>query len=346
MSQNVIDLRSDTVTQPDRGMREAIAGAVVGDDVWRDDPTVLQLEKRVAKMLGKDTALFFPSGTMSNACAIALHAEPGSEVLCEQNCHIFYYESGHPAALAGVQLHPVPGHNGALSPEMLKSRVRPDDIHFPPTRLVCVENTHNRCGGRVIPMTSARALYEWASKEGIAVHLDGARIWNASVATGVPVSEIARWADTVSCCLSKGLGAPAGSLLAMPKKFYKKALRLRKRMGGGMRQVGILAAAGLYALDVNFPKLVDDHINAQRLAEALADMDKAVVSPLDVETNIVNFRVLQPWSAPKLVAAMEKQGVLMGALGPDSIRAVTHIGIDADQIDEAIEVISDLLSRG
>ncbi len=345
MEYEVIDLRSDTVTKPDLGMRNALVSAVVGDDVWRDDPTVLFFEKQVAKMLGKDRALFFPSGTMSNAVAIALHTEPGTEVLCEQNCHIFNYESGHAAAYAGVQLHPVPGENGVLSPKMLQERLRPNNIHFPQTRLLTLENTHNRCGGRTIPMATSQALYEWASESGIAVHLDGARIWNASVALDVPVHEIAQWADTVSCCFSKGLGAPVGSILSMPDNLFDKALRLRKRMGGGMRQTGILAAAALYGLEINFPKLIDDHANAKRLAEGLNEIDGIDIDPADVETNIVIFHLKHPWTAPELEASLASRSVLVGSLGPGSIRAVTHLGVSAEQIEKAIEITRATMPR-
>ncbi|MBZ0274477.1 low-specificity L-threonine aldolase [bacterium] len=336
----VVDLRSDTVTKPGDGMRRAMAEAVVGDDVFRDDPTVLALEARIAQILGKEAALLFPTGTMSNAAAIGVHAETGAEVLCEENCHIYNYESAHAAALSGVQLHPVRGHNGALSPEALKLHVRPDDAHFPPTRAVTMENTHNRCGGRVIGLASMKAVWEWSREAGIAVHLDGARVWNASVALGVPAKQIAMYADTVSVCLSKGLGAPAGSLLSGPKKLIDKALRLRKRFGGAMRQSGVLAAAGLYALDHNVARLAEDHVNARRLADGIADLPGIDLNPAEVETNIVIFRVEAPWTAPELQAVLQEYGVRVLATAPDKIRAVTNLDVSADDIAHAVDVFA------
>ncbi len=345
MTREIIDLRSDTVTRPGEEMRQAIASAEVGDDVLRDDPTVLKLEERIAAMLGKERALFFPSGTMSNAAAIGVHAEPGSEVLCEENCHIFNFESAHAAALSGVQLHPVRGHNGALSPEPLKRHVRPADVHFPPTRLVTVENTHNRCGGRVFPQASMKAVWGWSRQAKIAVHLDGARVWNAAVAQGIPVHEITRYADTVNVCLSKGLGAPVGSLLAGTEEHFEKALRLRKRFGGGMRQAGVLAAAGLFALDHNIGRLAVDHANAKRLAEGIADLAGIDLRPGDVETNIILFRVTEPWTAPELVAVLEEYGVRTLTADGEKIRAVTNLDVSAGGIERAIEVFREVLGE-
>ncbi|MCZ7585192.1 MAG: aminotransferase class I/II-fold pyridoxal phosphate-dependent enzyme [Deltaproteobacteria bacterium] len=345
MGNHKVDLRSDTVTQPGEGMRRAIAEAEVGDDVFRDDPTVLALESRVAKMLGKERGLFFPSGTMSNAAAIGVHAEPGSEVLCEENCHIFNYESGHAAALSGVQLHIVRGHNGALSPETLKRLVHKDDnVHFAPTRLVTIENTHNRCGGRIIPLATMRALYDWTREERLPIHLDGARLWNASVALGIPVGDLAQYADTVSVCLSKGLGAPAGSVLCGTDASITKALRLRKRFGGAMRQAGILAAAGLYALDHNLGRLAADHANAKRFAEAVAALPGIDLNPAEVETNIVIFRVEEPWTAPEMQAVLEEYGIRMLATAPDKIRAVFNLMVSSQDTDRAIDAFRAVLA--
>ncbi len=339
----VVDLRSDTVTQPDAGMREAMARAVVGDDVFRDDPTVLSLEERVAAMLGKEAALFFPTGTMSNSAAIKIHTRPGDEVLCDEACHIFNYESGHAAAISGVQLHPVRGHHGALSPEQLRLRVRADNIHTPPTRLVTIENTHNRHGGRVIPVASMKALFEWTREIGIAVHLDGARLWNAAVALGEPVRDLAKYGDTVSVCLSKGLGAPAGSVLCGPAPLIKAALRVRKMLGGAMRQAGVLAAAGHYALDHNLPLLAADHLHAKRLAGEIAKLPGVELNAAEVETNIIILKVMEPWTAPHLAAVLGEYGVRVGTINDETIRLVTNLNVDARMIDRAIEVFARVL---
>jgi threonine aldolase len=336
----IVDLRSDTVTQPDAGMREAMARAVVGDDVFRDDPTVLALEERVAAMLGKEAALFFPSGTMSNSAALRVHTHPGDEVLCEEWCHIFNYESGHAAAISGVQLHPVRGHRGALSPEQLKFKVRPKNVHYPQTRLIAVENTHNRHGGAVIPVASMKALWEWSREALIPVHIDGARLWNASVALGEPIKSLAQYGDTVSVCLSKGLGAPAGSLLCGPRALIDAALRARKMLGGAMRQAGVLAAAGMYALDNNLPLLAVDHAHAKKFATALSAMPHLDVKPSEVETNIVMIGVEAPWTSHQLAAVLGEYGVRVGPTNDTTIRAVTNLGIDNAGINRAVEVFA------
>ncbi|HZT81959.1 MAG TPA: GntG family PLP-dependent aldolase, partial [Gemmataceae bacterium] len=261
MPDAVIDLRSDTVTRPTPGMRAAMAAAEVGDDVFDEDPTVNRLQERVAALLGKEAALFVPSGTMSNQVCVRTHTQPGDELLCDVNCHIYNYEAGGPAVLSGVTCRCVEGDCGILDVSQLDGLVRPDNEHFVRTRLVCLENTHNRGGGKVYPLEKVQAISAWARRAGLATHLDGARLWNAVVATGVPAQEWARHFDSVSVCFSKGLGAPVGSALAGPRDFVAKARRTRKLFGGGMRQAGVLAAAALYALDHHVERLAEDHRN-------------------------------------------------------------------------------------
>src|SRR5437763_6808574 len=249
MADPVIDLRSDTVTRPTPAMRAAMNTAPVGDDVFGDDPTVSRLEEVVAERLGKEAAVFVPSGTMSNQIAVKTHTRPGDELLCDANCHIYCYEAGGPAVLSGVTCRTIDGDFGILDLSQLEDKIRPDDQHCVRTRLVCLENTHNRGGGRVYPIEKIEAISQWARRHGLAMHLDGARLWNAIVATGIPAREWARHFDTVSVCFSKGLGAPVGSALVGPRDLMHRARRVRKLYGGGMRQVGVLAAAALYALE-------------------------------------------------------------------------------------------------
>ena len=251
----LIDLRSDTVTKPTPAMRAAIAAAEVGDDVFNEDPTARRLEERVAAVLGKEAALFVPSGTMSNQIGIKTHTQPGDELLCEASCHIYNYEAGGPAVLSGVTCRTIEGDHGVLDVSQLEGKVRPVNDHLVRTRLVCLENTHNRGGGRIFPIEKVRAISQWAHKNGLIMHLDGARLWNAVVATGVPAKEWARHFDTVSVCFSKGLGAPIGSALCGPRDFITRARRVRKLFGGGMRQAGVAAAGALYALENHVERL-------------------------------------------------------------------------------------------
>ncbi len=326
MTLPLIDLRSDTLTRPTRGMRAAIAEAIVGDDVFGEDPTVVALERRVADLLGREAALFVPSGTMANQIALQLHAGHGEEVLVADGAHCLWYETGAAAAIAGVQLVPV-GRDGAVTAAEVRAAVRPAVDWCPTTRALVLENTHNRAGGRVIDLALAAAAMAQAHALGLTVHLDGARIFNAAAALGVSPREVALQADTVSVCLSKGLGAPVGSLLAGTSDHVRVARRLRKRMGGGMRQVGVLAAAGIYALDHHVDRLVDDHESARALAIAVAGSRAiAVVEP---QTNIVMFD-LPPDGALDAGAFVERAreaGVLLSAFGPYRVRAVTHLDV-------------------
>jgi threonine aldolase len=335
MTENdVVDLRSDTVTCPSPGMRRAIAEAEVGDDVLGDDPTVVRLQERLAALLGKEAALFFPSGTQANQVGILLNASPGSEAICEANAHVFHYEFAGAATWSGVQLRQVPTADGLLTADLARGYIRPASRHLARTSLICAENTHNMGGGKVMPLEVLRWLRELADEHGLPLHLDGARLWNASVATGVGLSEFAAKADTVMVCFSKGLGAPIGSALAGTAEAMSRAWTLRKRLGGGMRQVGILAAAALYALDHNLAKLADDHRRARRLAEFVGGLDGFSVVP--PETNIIMIDVERDdLSPPAIVDSLEARGVWLMATGPHRLRAVTHLDVDDAGIERA-----------
>lgn len=333
-----IDLRSDTVTKPTSAMRRAMAEAEVGDDVFGDDPTVQRLETRVAEVLGKEAALFVPSGAMANQLAVRVHTQPGDEILLDANAHIYFYEAGGPAALSGVMCRCLAGMRGVFTGADVAAALRPADVHFPPTRLVCVENTHNRGGGKVWPLDRLAEVAATARKHGLKLHLDGARLWNASVASGVPERDYAALFDTVSVCFSKGLGAPIGSALTGPRELIARARRFRKQFGGGMRQAGIIAAGALYALEHHRERLAEDHSNARHLATALAEMPGVDIDPATVETNLVYFRVTRV-PAAELVAQLKTAGVLVLASGPDTIRAVTNLEVSAADIETAIAAL-------
>ena len=339
----MVDLRSDTVTRPSAGMRRAMAEAEVGDDVLDKDPTADRLERRVAELLGKPAALFFPSGTQGNQTAIVLHTRPGTEAVCEAESHVFHYEYADAAWLAGVQLHPVASERGSLSAASVARAVRPGDRHHPETSLVCIENTHNMHGGVIVPLKAMRAVRDAAERRGLPVHLDGARLWNAAAGSGVPLSDFAACADTVLVSHSTGLGCPIGSVLAGPADLMDRAWTVRKRLGGGMRQVGILAAAGLWALDHNLGRLGEDHERARRLAAA-ADATPGLRSD-PPDTNIVMIRVeREDLDESALVQRLEARGVRMLAAGPGRLRAVTHLDVDDGGIDRAAEALGTVLS--
>jgi threonine aldolase len=335
-----IDLRSDTVTRPTPEMRKAIAEAEVGDDVFMEDPTVRRLEETVAGILGKEAALFVPSGTMANQIAVAAHTRPGDEVLLEAESHVFLYEGGGAAAISGAQIRALPGNRGLVEASVLASAIRPSNVHYPPATLLVLENTHNRSGGRVLPLDGMKATAQAARDAGLRVHLDGARIWNASVASGVPESTYAAVCDSVGCCLSKGLGAPVGSLVAGDRAFVDRARFIRKRLGGGMRQAGILAAAGLHALTHHRGRLADDHARAQRLAQALSRIEELAIDPADVETNIlrIGIRVADP---DRWCAAAERRGLRIVPFGAHAVRAVLHLDVSDEDLSEAIVVFGE-----
>jgi threonine aldolase len=336
----VIDLRSDTVTRPTPGMRRAMAEAEVGDDVFGEDPTVARLEAHVAELLGKEAGLFVPSGVMGNQIALKLHTSPGDEVVVAERSHIFHYESGAPALISGVQLQPVPHARGFLTPEAVEAVVRGAYDWEPRTRLVCLENTVNKTGGAVYPPGLAAAVAEAARRHGLALHLDGARLWNAAAALGLPEAELAEPFDTVNVCLSKGLGAPVGSVLAGSAEAVRQGRRYRKLLGGGMRQVGVLAAAGLYALEHHRPRLADDHAKARRLAEALAASASFDLEPETVETNIVVAETVGV-SAAEVVERLAGRGVRIVAFGPTTIRATTHRDVSPEDIERAASLVGE-----
>jgi len=334
-----VDLRSDTVTRPSPGMREAMARAEVGDDVYGEDPTVNRLQERVADLLGKEAALFVPSGTMANQVALGVLTRPGDEVICDEGAHAANFEGGAMAALWGVQPRTLPGVRGILEPGQVEAAVRPANEHFPRSRVLEIENTHNRGGGSVYPLARVRALAEVARRHGLDLYLDGARLLNACAASGAAARDYAEAATLASLCLSKGLGAPAGSLVAGPRELVREARRLRKRLGGGMRQAGVLAAAGLWALDHNVGRLAEDHENARALAGALAALPGCTV-PHPVETNLV-FAAFAGRGAVELAARLREAGVLCNPEGsrPDVLRFVTHLDVSrADAVEAARRV--------
>ncbi len=331
-----VDLRSDTVTRPVPAMRAAMANAEVGDDVFGEDPSVLALEAMAAQLLGKERAIFVPSGTMANQIAIHIHTRAGDEMLCEAGAHPFNYEAGGAAMLSGVSTRPIVGVNGVLDPRAVAAAFRPVDAHFSPATLVSVEDTSNRGGGTVHPLERLDALADVAHQHGAAAHLDGARLMNAVVASGVSAARRTRDFDTVSLCLSKGLGAPVGSVLAMPAALEERARRFRKALGGGMRQAGILAAAGMYALTHHIDRLADDHRRARVLAEGLAAQGYTVRTP---DTNMVYVTV--PVAADA-VAHLAGFGVRVLGVGPQELRLVTHLDIHDDHIARALHAFTQL----
>jgi threonine aldolase len=341
----MIDLRSDTVTKPSVAMRLAMAEAEVGDDVFGEDPSVNRLQETAARMLAKEAALFVPSGTMANQLAVRLHTKPGDEMIVEAGAHVVRYESGAAAGLSGVQTCWLSGSRGILHPEQIEAAIRPADYHNPPTALICLENTHNRGGGTIYPLPSIMAIRKVAEAHGISMHLDGARLFNAVVATGISAAEYSRHFETVSFCLSKGLGAPVGSLICSDGRRIAQLRRLRKMFGGGMRQAGILAAAGLYALEHNIERLAEDHLHAQKLARALAQLPGVRIKPEEVDTNIVVFDVAETHRSPEeVVAALKAEGVLVVALGHNALRAVAHLDVSADQIDQACAIMRNVFA--
>jgi threonine aldolase len=334
----LIDLRSDTVTKPTPAMRLAMAEAEVGDDVYGEDPTINTLQEKVARILGKEKALFVPSGTMANQVAIKSHTQPGDEVIIEASSHPYNFEGGASAALSGVQFYCLPGVRGILEATQVEEALRPFDHHFPVSRLVCLENTHNRGGGSIYPLKNIEEISKLAKAKGLQVHLDGARLWNASIATSIKPREYAKWADSVSVCLSKGLGAPVGSLLAGSADYIDKAHRFRKMFGGGMRQAGILAAAGIHALDHHLERLEEDHRHAKNLAQGISALRGVTVNPDEVETNIVILDVAgSGLTAPQVAGAMKEMGILIHAFSPTRIRLVTHLDVSIEDIEKALD---------
>lgn len=340
----MIDLRSDTVTRPTPQMRRAMFEAQVGDDDYGEDPTVNLLQKKVAELLGKQDSIFVPSGTMANQLCVKAHTLCGDEVVVEKYSHIFNHEVGAASALAGVQLCPVEGERGIIYSEQIEEVIRSGSHTEPPTRLICVENTHNEGGGSIYPTRVIEEISKLAKKYSLSLHMDGARLLNATVASGKDPVDYTKHVDSVSLCLSKGLGAPVGSMIAGTKDFIRRVRRLRKMYGGGMRQTGLLAAAGIYALDNHVQRLVEDHKKAKRLAGALAEIPGVNISPEEVETNIIYFGVEgKKIAVEKIEGKLREKGVLVLPVGDTRFRAVTHLDVSIKDIEQAILVFREVL---
>lgn len=335
----MIDLRSDTVTKPTLEMRRATFEAEVGDDVYNEDPSIIELEALTATMLGKEAAMFVSSGTQGNQIAVLTHCQPGEEIILEADSHIYYYEGASISALAGVQPRPITGNQGILDPELVETSIREDDIHQPETTLICLENTHNRAGGAIVPLKNMKQIYGVAEKYNIPIHLDGARLFNASIATGIDAKEFAKFTDTVQVCLSKGLGAPVGSMIAGSNAFIKKARKWRKRLGGGLRQAGIIAAPGIVALKTMVNRLTEDHDNAKLLAAGLQEVQGLAIEN-KVETNIVlvNTKGIE-LNAARFLETLKEKNILAAAFGPNTVRFTTHYDVSTNEINQVIKKI-------
>lgn len=342
----MIDLRSDTLTRPTAAMREAMARAEVGDDVYGEDPTVNRLEARAAEIFGREGALFVPTGTMGNQIAIRLHTRPGVEVICESRAHVLDWEMGMVAEFSGCQLRPVVAADGVLGWEEIEAAIAPAIYYRAPTGLVCLENSHNMAGGVVTPLPVLERVWEGAARAGLPVHLDGARVFNAATALGVSVRELTRGFGTVMFCLSKGLGAPVGSMLVGSREQMARSRSIRKALGGGMRQAGVLAAAGLIALEEMPARLGEDHANARLLAEAVAGLPGVRIKLEQVQTNIVIFALDGVQTAAEVVAGLRERGVLASAVGPRAVRFVTHFDVSREQCERAAAVAREVIGGG
>ena len=339
---DVVDFRSDTLTLPTAEMREAMARAEVGDDVWEEDPTMRRLEALAAERLGKEAALFVTSGTQGNLVSVLAQTRPGQEVVLDAYAHIFNAEVASAAIIGGVQMRPTVTERGFLTPAQVREALRPANIHVPPTGLVCIENTHNRHGGTCCTPDEIAAVASVAHEAGVPVHLDGARIFNAAVALGRPARDFARDVDSVTFCVSKGLGAPVGSLVCGSADFIGRARRVRKMLGGGMRQAGIIAAAGIMALERMVDRLAEDHVNARALAEGLAKLPRISIDLASVQTNIVILRIDRPGGADLLVKGCAARKIKLHAMSPTFIRCVTHKDVDADDIRRALDAFTEI----
>lgn len=338
-----IDLRSDTVTKPSKSMREAMMMAEVGDDVFGEDPTINKLQAKCAELTGKEKSLFVTSGSLGNQLAIKAHTKPGDEIIVEAESHIYNYENAAPSVISSVQVMPIQGTNGVMSVESINKYLRERVYYFPENTLICIENTHNRAGGIIQPIESIREITAFAREQGIKTHLDGARIFNASVETGITVKEYASYFDSISFCFSKGLGAPVGSILCGDAAFISRAHRWRKILGGGMRQAGILAAAALYALEHNVERLQEDHQKAKFFAEKIAAIPSVEINLENVHTNIVIFRQSR-FSKSQFINILKEKGVLVSSGSFDFIRAVFHLDVSFKDVEESIEIFQSVLS--
>ncbi len=336
----MIDLRSDTVTRPSPEMREAMANAEVGDDVWGDDPTANLLQEKCKELTGKPAALFVTSGCMGNQLAIKSHTNPAEEIIAEWDSHIVKYEIAGPSFISGVQVMPLKGVHGVMDAAEVEAHIRPDWYHYPKTSLVCIENTHNRAGGTVYPLEEIKKVSKVCRENNLKLHLDGARIFNASVESGISVKEYSKQVDSISFCFSKGLGAPVGSILCGEEDFIQRAHKFRKILGGGMRQAGIIAAGALFALENNIERLKDDHANAKHFAAEISKLPYVVIDMESVQTNIVIFNTTK--DAGKLREVLEGKGILLTNDGKDKMRAVFHMDVSAEQTNQAIEILKTL----
>lgn len=340
-----IDLRSDTVTRPSPEMRRAMAEAEVGDDVFGDDPTINSLQEYAADLLGKAAALFVPTGSMGNQVCLGALARPGDEIVCDQGAHFLHYEGGSVAAHLGLMMRPLEGTRGVISADQVAAVIRRGSEHNPRTAVVAIENTHNSAGGAIFPIDEARAVAKIAGERGVAVHLDGARLFNAAAATGVDAAEWAACADTLTFCFSKGLGAPVGSMACGSEEQMKEAHRLRKRLGGGMRQAGVVAAAARVALETGPQRLADDHATARRLAEGLAEMSHEAIDPAAVETNMIYLNLVPfGMTGPELAQELKKKGVLTLGMARDAMRLVTHRDVSREDVETALVALRDVLT--
>lgn len=339
----MIDLRSDTITKPSTGMLEAIINAELGDDVYGEDPTVNKLQEYVANLLQKEDAIFVPTGTMSNQIGIKVNTNPGDEVIVEKDAHIFFFETAAPSIISNIQMRTLPSKLGEMDIKDIENAIRPDVYYFPKTTLICLENTHNRHGGTIISLDYIKQVHSVARQNNIAMHLDGARLWNASVATNIPVYEYAKYFDTISVCLSKGLGTPAGSVLVGSKEKIINAKRWRKILGGGMRQVGILAAAGLYALNNNIERLAKDHENTKLLANELNKLDNININLNEVQTNMLALNIPDNITAAELVNKALQKGLLFSSIAKNKVRIVFHLGVTKQDTITTAEILKNIL---
>lgn len=338
---NIIDLRSDTVTKPSKGMLDAMFSAEVGDDVFGEDPTINELQKICAGLTGKEEALFVPTGVMGNQLAIKAHTVQGDEVIVESESHILNYETSGPSVISGVQLLPVQGTNGIMTADEIKKFVRTDEYYFPVTKLICLENTHNRAGGVIQPINVIKEISEYARSSGIRLHLDGARIFNAAVETGISLREYSDHFDSVNFCFSKGLGCPVGSIICGDSKFIALARKWRKILGGGMRQAGILAAAAIYALEHNVDRLKEDNRRAKEFAKGLTEIDGIEIDIGTVQTNIIIFSA-KKFSKTEFMQKLKDKGLLVSSGSYDNMRAVFHLDVNDEQLHKAISIIRSL----
>ena len=347
MSESVINMFSDTVTKPSQAMLQAMVNAEVGDDMGGEDPTVNRLEAMAAELFGKEAAVYACSGTQSNQMGVRTHCVPGDELLIEESGHIANFEGGAPAAISGIMCRTIRGRNGMLDVDDLIGKVRVDNQHLCVTKLLCLENTANSGGGRVWPVDQLKRVCDWAHDAGLKTHLDGARFFNAVAASGASPAELASGFDTVSICFSKGLGCPMGSILVGSAEQIHRARRIRKLMGGAMRQAGVLAATAIYALENNVERIADDHANAKAFAEAVAQIDGVILDPAEVESNLVFFDIhSELGDAMQLSAALKERGVRIGGMGPQTLRACTHLDVNRDQVLQAAETVKACIAAG